>query len=179
MEEIGYPIKYAILELREPGGWSNHYEDIINGYIASKCFVIESNREYKKNGLWEVRYKVVFPYNDIEVFKRCKHNNLGDLILPRYNARDEIYPITIVDDLFDEFELTRKIVNEKNANLNHEIFHCVSFSDSDWKKELKKREDRLLSYLKESSAYEQAIEEELKDVKISTLELRLNKKPLV
>ena len=31
-EEINYPIKYAVLELKERGGWAVNYENITQGF---------------------------------------------------------------------------------------------------------------------------------------------------
>ena len=39
--ENNFPIKYAVLELKEEGGYITNYKDIVRGYIVSKCWVAE------------------------------------------------------------------------------------------------------------------------------------------
>ena len=48
--ELNYPIKYAVLELKEKGGYLVGYKGITQGFIVSKCYVIRSNRAYNSDG---------------------------------------------------------------------------------------------------------------------------------
>ena len=68
-KEINYPIKYAVLELKERGGWSVGYKDITQGFIVSKCYVIESSIIYNADGSYKTIHRVVFPFSDIAAFK--------------------------------------------------------------------------------------------------------------
>ena len=47
---INYPIKYAVLELKSRGGWLVGFRDITQGFIASKCYVVETNIVYHQDG---------------------------------------------------------------------------------------------------------------------------------
>ena len=121
---INYPIKYAVLELKERGGWSVGYEYITQGFIASKCYVIESSIVYRADGSNKIIHKVVFPFSDIETFRTSFSSgkqNIGKPELPRYNACDEIYPITIVTSLFDSYESAKALANEKNEDYKQNI----------------------------------------------------------
>ena len=68
-KELNYPVKYAVLELKEVGGYSQGWEDITKGFIASKCFVVESKVKYLSDGSSKVSHKVVFPHKDYKTFK--------------------------------------------------------------------------------------------------------------
>ena len=117
---INYPIKYAVLELKEKGGWPVGYKDIIRGYIVSKCYVMESKISYRSDGTNKVTHKVVFPFTDLERFETSVKNNeyyLGEAEMPRYDACNNPYPVNIVDDLFDTFEEAKISANEKNEEL--------------------------------------------------------------
>ena len=116
-KEINYPIKYAVLELKEKGGYLVGYEDITQGFIASKCYVVESNIIYNSDGSNKVIHKVVFPFQDIECFKislRNSRQNIGNPEVPRYDACGRIYPINIVTDLFDSYESAKVAAIERN-----------------------------------------------------------------
>ena len=77
-DNINYPVKYAVLEIKEIGGWAVWFENVTLGFIASKCYVIESNILYDVNGNSQVIHKVVFPFNNIEKFKSSlKNGNKG------------------------------------------------------------------------------------------------------
>ena len=69
---INYPIKYAVLELKKRGGWAVDFEDVTQGFIVSKCYVVESNIVYNADGTNSVKHKVVFPYDDISLFEIAK-----------------------------------------------------------------------------------------------------------
>ena len=49
-KDNNFPIKYAILELKEKGGYITNYEYIVRGYIVSKCWVVESSIKYFSDG---------------------------------------------------------------------------------------------------------------------------------
>lgn len=175
-KEINYPIKYAVLELKERGGWLNGYKDITQGFIVSKCYVIESNVQYNSDGDYKVTHKVVFPFSDIECFKnslRCGRYNIGNKEIPKYDACDRVYPINVVSDLFDSYEEAKMAAIGKNegfkSNLIMEVpdFFSNHFLDSDWKKHYESLEQRYEESLDICNLFEELILEETKDMNIS------------
>ena len=116
-KELHYPIKYAVLELKEKGGYSVGYEDITYGFIASKCYVLGSSIRYNSNGSYSINHKVVFPYEDIsclEVSLKYDKTNIGNEQIPSFDACSRPYPINIVDSLFDSYEDAKLVAEEKN-----------------------------------------------------------------
>lgn len=59
-EDLRFPIKYAVLELKSPGGYSTNYEDVTEGFIVSKCYVVGCEVKYFPTGEAKVTYKVYF-----------------------------------------------------------------------------------------------------------------------
>ena len=116
-KEINYPIKYAVLELKERGGWAVGYEDITQGFIVSKCYVVGSNVVYHSDGTNTISYEVIFPFSDISSFKNSIRNgkkNIGDENIPHYDACNRPYPVNVVSDLFDSYEQAKEAAVEKN-----------------------------------------------------------------
>ena len=116
-KEINYPIKYAVLELKEDGGYTFGYKEITQGFIVSKCYVIESSIIYDSDGNNKIIHKVVFPYKDIESFKTSLEKgkqNIGNEEIPRHDACGRVYPISIVTDLYDTYEIAKEAAKEKN-----------------------------------------------------------------
>ena len=123
-KEINYPIKYTVLELKENGGYQAGYEDITQGFIVSKCYVIESSIIYNPDGSNVVTHKVVFPFKDIEEFKISLRNgseNIGTAQIPRYDGSGSIYPISIVPDLYDSYEEAKVAAEEKNKEHRYNL----------------------------------------------------------
>ena len=118
-KEINFPIKYAVLELKENGGYLTGYKDITRGFIASKCYVVESAIVYNSDGSSKIVHKVVFPFNNIEKFKLSLRNgrqNIGNAEVPKYDACNHIYPISIVDELFDSYDFAKFAAEERNED---------------------------------------------------------------
>ena len=175
-KEINYPIKYAVLELKEKGGWSVGYKDITQGFIVSKCYVIESNVVYHSDGSYEIIHKVVFPFSDIEMFKNSLRNgrkNIGKPEIPKYDACDMIYPINIVTALFDSYEQARVMATYKNKEYKDNLifktpdFLSNNFLNSNWKEQLNNLEQGFLQNLDVCNLFEQLILEATKDMDIS------------
>ena len=109
-KENNYPIAYAVLELKEKGGYIDSYADITQGFIASKCYVLESSVVYNSDGSCKFVHKVVFPYNDIKGFKAAIKNgshNIGDKEEVKYDAYGNAFPVSIVTELYDSFEVAK------------------------------------------------------------------------
>ena len=77
-QELKYPVKYAVQELTQYGGWENSFVDTIKGYIVSKCYIVETNTMYYADGKEQTSYNVVFPYQDIEAFQKSIENGLSE-----------------------------------------------------------------------------------------------------
>ncbi len=123
-KELNYPIKYAVLELKEKGGWSVGYADVTQGFIASKCYVIESSTVYYADGSNKKIYKVVFPFSDIGEFKKTIAKgspNVGKAEAPRVAASGSICPISIVTDLFDTYDSAKEAAEEKNDDYRRHL----------------------------------------------------------
>ena len=170
IKERKYPIKYAVLELKERGGWSCNYAYITQGFIVSKCYVVESNIVYHSDGSNSITHKVVFPFEDISCFKnslRYGRSNIGDKQVPSYDACDRPYPINIVDELFDSYEESKKVAEDKNEEYRCNLVMEVSVLQPDWKEqfeELKKDFDKRLDvcYL-----FEELVSKKTTDMEIS------------
>lgn len=115
--KINYPVKYAVLELKENGGYVYNYSNIIQGYIVSKCYVIESKVTYNYDGEGVVSYEVIFPYENITDFKRTLRYNNKSIVketMPRTSAVGNIWQTEIVTELFDTYEEAKEFANGKN-----------------------------------------------------------------
>lgn len=168
-KELNYPVKYAVLELKEVGGYSQGWEDITMGFIASKCFVVESKVKYLSDGSSIVSHKVVFPHKDYKTFKvsLSVRNSIQveDRITPQYNAISEPYPVNIVTDLFDTYEEAKEDAEAKNKELYHSIIRHLDV------KYLVKNLDRInkeyVSEMELCNLFEKASLEETEDMVVS------------
>lgn len=122
-EDIKYPIKYAVLELKQSGGASVCYKDITLGYIVSKCYVMDISIKFFPSGNTKTSCKVVFPFKDIDI-KNIKlalpEDNsyyIGEKVFPSYDANGDPYPINEVSDLFESYEEAKNEAEEKNQKL--------------------------------------------------------------
>lgn len=96
---INYPIKYAILELKKTGGWADRYETITQGFIVSKCYVVESSITYHFNGNNKIAHKVVFPFENLLCLEESLMNgkqNIGEPNISSYDACNRPSLINIV-----------------------------------------------------------------------------------
>ena len=171
-KEINYPIKYAVLELKEVGGYSQGWEDITKGFIVSKCYVVESKIKYLADGSSEIYHKVVFPHKDLSEFKvalKLRNNtSVGDRITPQYNALSKPYPIDIVTDLFDTYEDAKIVSDDKNKELYHRI---TCYLDVDYLvKNLDRINTEFATEMELCGLFEKAILEETEDMNISKSE---------
>ena len=133
--KMDYPIKYAVLEIKEKGGWLVGYKEITQGFIVSKCYVVESKITYKSDGSSRISHKVVFPYDDIQTFKNSFQDGmtyLGKENYPRYDACDNPYPVRIVDELFDTYYDAKIVAENKNEEYRSGIGVELSTLDPNW-----------------------------------------------
>ncbi len=170
IKEISYPIKYAVLELKKEGGWSNGYEDIFQGFIVSKCYVMESNIVYHSDGSNEITHKVVFPFDNISCLGDLPFDgsqSIGEENVPYYDACNMPKPVHVVTDLFDSYEEAKTIAEGKNKEYKDNLILQVSVSGPDWKKKLEKLEQKFDRALELCYLFEQLALKETDDMKIS------------
>ncbi len=173
---VNYPIKYAVLELVERGGYSVRYANNVQGFIASKCYVIESSLLYCSDGSSKTIHKVVFPYEDIDLFKSTLKNNnpyLGTPQIPRINACGEVFQINEVTDLYDTYESAKAAANEKNDKYKRNILMYTTSpcyyktSDTDFIKHYEDLCDSFNKSIEICNLFEQLGSEETKDMELS------------
>lgn len=171
--EVGkhYPIKYAVLELTEPGGWLNHYEDITRGYIASKCYVLESTIKYSMNGVNHISHKVIFPYTDIQAFKLSLQNGTPDIGRSQLHYNLASKP-RIVHGLFDNYNDAKRNANYENEHLKQRILSDISYPITSPKfKQLSIQEKKkLLEEQTICNYFEQLIELETQELEVTPKE---------
>lgn len=169
-KEINYPIKYAVLELKTRGGWSVGYEDITQGFIVSKCYVVESNIVYHSDGTNKLTHKVVFPFEDISCLQNSLMNgtqNIGEENIPSYDACNRPYPATVVTNLFDSYEAAKISAEEKNEEYKHILVLKVYAENLNRKEQFKKLKGEFDQKLKLCYLFEQLVLEATKDMRIS------------
>ena len=104
--ELNYPIKYAVLGIKEQ-------EDEIVAYIAEKVYVISEKVEYFKDGTSKKKYQVVFP------FKNRKDYKTGG-VTPEFTHYNQCYNSDIIDDLYDSYEEAKSISSTLNKKLRED-----------------------------------------------------------
>lgn len=130
MNKEKYPIKYAVLELKEEKGWigSADYQNITRGFIVSKCYVKETSIKYLADGSNKISHEVVFPFRDLRTFKLALRNNSQDIGL-RVNENDlhNIHPSLTnkVTCLFDSYEKAKEIAEKQNVILEDLTFNAA------------------------------------------------------
>ena len=55
--ELNYPIKYAVLEVKENGEYVTSSDNLVKGYIVSKCYVVKSILDYLPNGNMTIKHQ--------------------------------------------------------------------------------------------------------------------------
>lgn len=128
--ELNYPIKYAIQELKINKGYDSNYEDITFGFIISKCYVVNQNIKYHQDGSQTLTYNVVFPYKDIQTFTyevltlEYPFNEIKST--PHYSLWNNCLNDTIVSEIFDTFEEATIYKQQQNNNFKRKIFKQLS-----------------------------------------------------
>ena len=170
--QYNYPVKYALLEIKEKGGWNDGYEESTQGFIASKCYVLESDIVYNSDGSSNLIHKVVFPYDNYSIFKESLSGGIHDLGVantPSYDVHNNPFPVTIVDEIYDTYETAQEASKEKNEELKASILSKISTDDAGWifKYEvLKNNYDKKIAI---NALFEELITEKTKDM-VTTLE---------
>ena len=179
-----FPINYTVLELKEDGGYITNYEDIVRGYIVSKCWVVESSIKYYEDGNSKLFHKVIFPYKNLETLKASLRNNskyIGERVIINHDFNYNPYPTDIVTNLFDTYEEAKLKAEEKNKELKNQIVSKVYFniSDSKFKQMLATCEQEFSAQLSICQLFEELSLLKTKDMTITksiNQELQLLKK---
>ena len=168
-KEINYPIQYAVLELKTSGGWSVGYKDVTQGFIVSKCYVVESNIVYHSDGTNKITHKVVFPFEDISCLQISQNRiqNIGEEKIPSYDACNHPYPVQVVNELFDSYEDAKISAEEKNEEHKHNLVLKVYIGKTNKKEQLEKLKREFEQRLKLCYLFEQLVLEATKDMRIS------------
>lgn len=170
IEDLKFPIKYAVLELKRNDGYSTGYEDITVGFIASKCFVLESTLKYSKNQDPRISHLVTFPFNNIKSFVnslREGYNFRENIILPSLDACDDYYPATLVLELFDSYEEAKIQATNKNKALENRVGLYLPLRDLNFDELYKKEMNKFRQTMQDCQDYENWITENSKDMKIN------------
>jgi len=141
---LNYPIKYAVMELKERKGWIDNYEEITCGFIVSKCYVVDSNIKYYSNGELKISHKVVFPFcikpsYELSLKDICENPN------PTYDLLGNCYLEQTVENIFNTYEEAKIKASQKNESLKEKLCLQVYVFDPNLKEnynELKKEFDK-------------------------------------
>ncbi|MBQ6282190.1 MAG: hypothetical protein IJK66_01480 [Bacilli bacterium] len=129
---MSYPIKYAVEVLKVIGDSTEEYRDITEGYIVSKCYVVEDRIKYDRNDGPTIRHIVTFPYRRFGDFNEYfrKHLN-GDSYYEQrcVPERENLeHPEFIVNELYDTYEEAALAVKWKNIYLKEEKIAYIEHS---------------------------------------------------
>ena len=116
--ELNYPIKYAVLGIKEQ-------EDEIVAYIAEKVYVISEKVEYFKDGTSKKKYQVVFP------FKNRKDYKTGG-VTPEFTHYNQCYNSDIIDVLYDSYEEAKSISSTLNKKLREDSLVGIDRTIKGW-----------------------------------------------
>lgn len=124
-KKLKYPIKYAVQELKEHGGWEHNYEDITIGFITSICYVINQNTRYYPDGTNKTTYQVVFPYKDIHTFK-YRNKFIEEPDIPYFSIHNTCLNSNEVPEIFETYEEALIATEKANINMKKSIICKVS-----------------------------------------------------
>ena len=165
--ELNYPIKYAVLEVKENGEYVTSSDNLVKGYIVSKCYVVKSILDYLPNGNMTIKHQVVFPYKDITYFKENKcYNKLGYRNYPLYDVCGDPYPVNTVEFLYDTYDEAKLEADLKDTERLNKMLSLEGLSD----KAIEIIQDNYELDKEECAEFEQAIFNETEDMEINDLE---------
>lgn len=118
MNELNYPIKYAILGIEEQVGWQPGLHEMereydVCGYIVSKVYVVGENIKYNRDGTYSKDYQVVFPFS-------CMTDR--EKQTPKYNIYYQCYNSVSVSQIFDDVDDAKSAANDKNSELRYKSY---------------------------------------------------------
>lgn len=169
-KELKYPIKYAVLELKEQGGWLVGYKDITQGFIVSKCYVVGSEIKYYSNGKNDTIHKVVFPFKNISDYRLSLQRGTtyrNYETVPSYDACGNHCPVDIVSTLFDNYEEAHEIAFKKNKEMERNLILNVSLSNENEKEKYEKLKMDFLANLNVCHKFEELILSQTENMNVS------------
>lgn len=168
MNVLNYPIKYAVLELKQDGRYLTNYQKYTSGFIVSKCYVIKSEIDYYSNGGYNTIHHVVFPYDDFGKFVTgFKHDktDIGKREYPSINSN--LNSTHVVSDLFDTYEEAKESAKEKNEYLRADLTLSLSILDEDFMKKLEEINNNFLTKLAVCNRFEELVLKNTEDMNIT------------
>lgn len=108
--EIQYPIKYTYLPIYKK---INNDQLIFHGSIIVKCYILEENRSFKKNGEEIIEYKVLFPYRKPYLYVDLEN------LLDTYSYECGWPSNTTVTEIYDNYQ--EAVDNSKNIAMDYEL----------------------------------------------------------
>lgn len=162
MEELKYPIKFAIQKVEQPNFYTGKLQ---KGFIASKVYLVGEKNIYYKDGTIKKEYEIVYPFENIIY----PYNEVLYKLLPKYNNETKRYDNSvIINKVFDTFEEARLEAIQLN-NLSLPPFGAQDLN------ELQKTEEIVLS-LTEDMKVETSVDvyKELLDLENTSTERACN-----
>ena len=111
-----YPIKYAVIPIEEQIGWVPGLNELEREYgtvcyIVSKCYLVNDNKKYEKDGSITQKYYVVCPYYKDEYLTWHRQE-------PSFNyISNTCYNSIKVNNIFDNLEDAKKYKDDLNDEL--------------------------------------------------------------
>lgn len=156
------------MELKKEGSWETNYENVTQGFIVSKCYVIKSNIAYHCDGGNVITHKVVFPFDDISGLQFSIKNdeqNIG-----KENRPCNIpYPVSVVTDLFDSYDDAKIASERKNEEYRYNLILDV-VENPNWKEQFENLKQKFAKRLELCYLFEKLLLEKTKDMKITELQ---------
>ena len=168
MNVLNYPIKYAVLELKQDERYLTNNQKYTSGFIASKCYVIKSEINYYNNGGYNTIHHVVFPYTDFVSFIfnfKCDKTDIGKREYPSINSK--LNSTHAVSDLFETYEEAKESSKEKNEYLRADLTLSLSILDEDFMKKLEEINNKFLTKLAVCNRFEELVLKNTEDMNIS------------
>lgn len=128
IEVLNYPIKYAVLEIKDQDGK-------ISGYIVEKVYVIGENTKYFKDGTSKKIYQIVYP------FKNKADYELGG-ITPKFTEISECNNCDYTEQLFNSYEEAKDISRHLNKKLRENYLTSIDTKLSNWPEKVIARQRR-------------------------------------
>ena len=160
-------IKFAVQVFKTEGGFANNYQDVIKGYIISKCQVLEDRKVFYNEENFEHEFLVCFPYtrfDDFCIWLKRKYNYryyYETSKIPFNNSSETI----IVTKLYDKYEDALEEKDEKNNELRANLLWNATYN------EYQKISKQFQIDMDLCSDYEKFIYESTKDLEISKINL--------
>ncbi len=133
--ELKFPKKFAVLEVRERCGWEAGYEEKTRGYVPSICYLLQTSTKYLPNGDQKQSHQVVFPFNDYRGFKLGLLDGDTELDLPsepEYDSYGTLLNGETVEHVFESYEEAEYYSQIKNEQLLTDLRNSIAFLLPDW-----------------------------------------------